>query len=92
MDLIKPWYARQRNDFLDNPLKDVTFSEALELGEEYIEGGQKEKELPIPKVDKKEVEILEGEEPVAEKPTEYITKRGRKTTVKQPYSDKIRSR
>ena len=64
-----------------------TFSETLELDEEYEVGGEKQATLPIVKIDKKEEEILEGEEPETNQPEQYVTKRGRKTTVLRPYAE-----
>ena len=92
VDLIKPFYFRKMNDFLDNPLKELTFSEALELDKNYDDGGVKQNELPIVKVDKIEEDILEGEEIQVNQLDEYVTRRGRKTTVRQPYSDGLRLR
>ena len=35
VDLIEQFHSRKGNDSLDDPLKDLTFSEALELDENY---------------------------------------------------------
>ena len=53
VDLIKLFYSRKKNDFLENPLKELTCSEALELDENYENGGKKEIELPTVNVDRK---------------------------------------
>ena len=36
--------------------------------------------------------MLEGEEPESNQPEEYVTKRGRKTTVLRPHAAKVRTR
>ena len=77
---------------MDNPLKELTFSEALELDENYDDGGEKHSELPTVKINKKEDELLEGEETEVNQPKEYVTKRGRKTTVRTPYASDVRTR